>query len=145
MMLSCLFYRLFAALHHISISLSLLYLENKGTFKSHSLNLSLSLCFSLVLSLSLSHPPPHTHTSSYLYCVSIIVCIFVLYMCTMSENHQRVFEDPNEVRAHMVAEISKALLCEARVRNVDNFTPMFMKITIGITLHCLFFIVAVEV
>jgi len=58
-----------------------------------------------------------------------------LYMCTMSENHQRVFEDPNEVRAHMVAEISKALLCEARVRNVDNFTPMFMKITIGITLH----------
>ncbi len=56
-------------------------------------------------------------------------------MCTMSENHQIVFEDPNEVRAHMVAEISKALLCEARVRNVDNFTPMFMKITIGITLH----------
>ncbi len=53
----------------------------------------------------------------------------------MSENHPRVFEDPNEVRAHMVAEISKALLCEARVRNVDNFTPMFMKITIGITLH----------
>ncbi len=133
MMLSCLFYRLFAALHHISISLSLLYLENKGTFRSHSLNLSLSLCFSLVLSLSLSHSL--THTSSYLYCVSIIVCFFVLYKCTMSENHQRVFEDPNEVRAHMVAEISKALLCEARVRNVDNFTPMFMKITIGITLH----------
>ncbi len=46
----------------------------------------------------------------------------------MSENHPRVFEDPNE----------------ARVRNLYNFTPMSMKITIGIT-YCLFVVVAVEV
>ncbi|XP_077057397.1 uncharacterized protein LOC143710319 [Siphateles boraxobius] len=32
----------------------------------------------------------------------------------MSENHPGFFEDPNEVRGHMAAEISKALLHEAR-------------------------------
>ncbi|KAL0973532.1 hypothetical protein UPYG_G00205520 [Umbra pygmaea] len=38
----------------------------------------------------------------------------------MSENNSRVFEDPSEVRGHMAAEISKALLLEARAAMAMN-------------------------
>jgi len=61
----------------------------------------------------------------------------------MSENHPAVFEDPSEVRWHMAAEISKALLNEARVRNFDNFTPISMSNNYWY--YRLFVVVAVDV
>ncbi len=126
MMFSCLFHRFLTVLQIIrpfflqrktkALLRATLLLVSISLCHSHSLTVSLSLSHCFSLSFSHTQTYKHTHTPSYLYCESI-VCIVCIYLCNMS-NNPRVFDDPSKVRGHMAAEISNALLCEAKVRQI---------------------------
>jgi hypothetical protein len=138
MMFSCLFHRFLTVLPIIIPSFFTK--KNKGTFKSHSL-VSISLCHSLTVSLSHSHTHKHKHTHKHTNTNTFIsvLCVYCLYCLWNMSNNPRVFDDPSKVRGHMAAEISNALLCEAKVRQIlINLLPCLWKSLLILHTICLY-------
>lgn len=140
MMFSCLFHRFLTVLQIIRPSFFTK--KSKGTFKSHSLtcfNLSVTLTFSLFLSLSHCFSLSFSHTQTYLHiCIVCLLAVLFVFICETS-NNPRVFEDPSKVRGHMAGEISKALLHEAKVRQIlINLLPCLWKSLLILHTICLF-------